>query len=163
MMKRKKIDYIEIINGLFYILMFFVVLLQVFARYVISVSIPWTEEVARYLLILITFIGGALGVRDRMHIGIFVIFDKFNETIRNYFNITFNIFIITFLVIVFKGSLKMLKISWNVQCGSIYWFTLGKMYLILIVSIIIMMIYLLIQLKQFVVKFKIIKKKERIE
>ena len=41
---------------------------QFFSRYVLNDSVAWTEEVARYLLIVITFIGSATAVRKGTHI-----------------------------------------------------------------------------------------------
>ncbi len=44
------------------------VFLQFFSRYVLGDSIAWTEEMARYLLILVCFLGGAMAVRKNSHI-----------------------------------------------------------------------------------------------
>lgn len=41
---------------------------QFFSRYVLNDSVAWTEEVARYLLIILTFIGSAGAVRRGKHI-----------------------------------------------------------------------------------------------
>ena len=41
---------------------------QVFTRYVLNNSIPWTEEVARYVIVYLTFFGGALAVHEDKHI-----------------------------------------------------------------------------------------------
>jgi TRAP-type C4-dicarboxylate transport system permease small subunit len=41
---------------------------QFFTRYVLSDSAAWTEEIARYLLIVVTFIGSAMAVRRNTHI-----------------------------------------------------------------------------------------------
>ncbi len=41
---------------------------QFFTRYVLSDSAAWTEEIARYLLIVITFVGSSMGVRRNTHI-----------------------------------------------------------------------------------------------
>ncbi|MCE8018947.1 TRAP transporter small permease [Halomonas sp. MCCC 1A11036] len=46
----------------------FVVFLQFFTRYVLGDSTTWTEEIARYLLILVGFIGSAMAVRRGTHI-----------------------------------------------------------------------------------------------
>ncbi|RKF13736.1 TRAP transporter small permease [Alginatibacterium sediminis] len=51
----------------FWILMV-VVFLQFFTRYVLNDSLGWTEEVARFLLILVAFCGAITGVRKRTHI-----------------------------------------------------------------------------------------------
>lgn len=47
-----------------------VVFLQFFSRYVLNDSIGWTEEIARYLLIGVTFVGAALAVRKNSHIAV---------------------------------------------------------------------------------------------
>lgn len=46
----------------------FVVSLQFFTRYVLGDSTTWTEEIARYLLIVVGFAGSALAVRKGTHI-----------------------------------------------------------------------------------------------
>jgi TRAP-type C4-dicarboxylate transport system permease small subunit len=47
-----------------------VTFLQVFTRYVLEDPLIWTEEVARYLFVWITLIGGAAAVRTRGHFGL---------------------------------------------------------------------------------------------
>ncbi|MEQ8356170.1 MAG: TRAP transporter small permease [Kiloniellaceae bacterium] len=47
-----------------------VVFLQFFSRYVLNDSIGWTEEIARYLLITVTFVGATLAVRKNSHIAV---------------------------------------------------------------------------------------------
>ncbi len=41
---------------------------QFFTRYVLSDSAAWTEEIARYLLIIVTFVGASMAVRRNTHI-----------------------------------------------------------------------------------------------
>jgi TRAP-type C4-dicarboxylate transport system permease small subunit len=45
-----------------------IVFLQFFTRYVLNDSLAWTEEIARYLLICVTFIGAGMAVRKNTHI-----------------------------------------------------------------------------------------------
>ncbi len=58
-------DYISM--GIFWLLAADVIV-QFFSRYVLNDSIGWTEEIARYLLILVTFVGGATAARKNGHI-----------------------------------------------------------------------------------------------
>jgi TRAP-type C4-dicarboxylate transport system permease small subunit len=45
-----------------------VVFLQFFSRYVVNDSVAWTEEIARYLLAMVAYVGGAMAVRKFSHI-----------------------------------------------------------------------------------------------
>jgi len=58
-------DYVTL--GIFWVLALDV-FLQFFSRYVLGDSVAWTEEMARYLLILVCFIGGSMAVRRNSHI-----------------------------------------------------------------------------------------------
>ena len=49
-------------------LLAFVVFYQFFTRYVLSNSAAWTEEIARYLLIVVTFLGASMATRRNTHI-----------------------------------------------------------------------------------------------
>jgi TRAP-type C4-dicarboxylate transport system permease small subunit len=58
--------------GLFWALAF-IVFLQFFTRYVLNDSLAWTEEIARYALMWVVFIGAAIVVRKNTHIAVEVL------------------------------------------------------------------------------------------
>lgn len=51
-----------------------VVFLQFFTRYIVNDSLAWTEEIARYQLTMVAYLGGALAVRKSTHIHVEFLF-----------------------------------------------------------------------------------------
>ena len=47
-----------------------VVFLQVVFRFVIKASLPWSEELSRYLQVYITYFGCAYGIKTGAHLGV---------------------------------------------------------------------------------------------
>jgi len=78
--------YKKIVNGICHVFesiavfciaaMLVVVMIQVVGRYFFKSTPGWTEEVARQLMILFSFIGMAMGVRNKGHIALSVFVDN---------------------------------------------------------------------------------------
>ena len=49
---------------------------QVIARYVLQVSTPWTEEVARLVFVWAVFMGAAVGVKRNIHTRVDLVFNR---------------------------------------------------------------------------------------
>jgi TRAP-type C4-dicarboxylate transport system permease small subunit len=63
----------DVFGVLILVAIFIVMVLAVFFRYVLGDSIVWSEEVARYGLVALTFVGAATGFRRDSHIRIDVV------------------------------------------------------------------------------------------
>jgi TRAP-type C4-dicarboxylate transport system permease small subunit len=46
------------------------VILQVTTRFVVNIPLSWTEEIAKYLMVYIVFLGSGLAMRNNKHIAI---------------------------------------------------------------------------------------------
>lgn len=75
------------------------VILQVFFRYVIHASLGWSEEIARYALIWITWISTSYAVRKHSHIRVEFIKDMFSDKVKKY--IEFIVLSLWFLLALF--------------------------------------------------------------
>lgn len=64
------------------VLMSVVVLTQVASRYVFAIPLSWTEELARYSLVWLTFIAGAMCIRSNSHFVIDLLLCKLPITPR---------------------------------------------------------------------------------
>lgn len=64
---KKAIDgTLALFMGLIVITMF----AQVVFRYLLNNSLPWSEELIRFLFVWLTFLGGAIAIRDKSHIAV---------------------------------------------------------------------------------------------
>jgi len=56
--------------------------LQVFSRFVLGKAFSWTDELCRYCLVWLVFIGAGVGVYHNKHICIDVLYNKFPMSIK---------------------------------------------------------------------------------
>lgn len=99
---------IATINALmvvFFVLLVGAVFLQVVARYIFSAPPFWTEELARYLLIWITFVGAALVHHHNEHIAVDMIRGALPLLLRKIVNLLISLMIMGFLVLLTQAGL----------------------------------------------------------
>lgn len=84
--------------GIFWVLAG-VVFLQFFTRYVLNDSVAWTEEIARYLLIWLTFVGASISFRRGTHIGVEVLQHFMPETFVRPLRFVLDIMTVGFLAL----------------------------------------------------------------
>lgn len=61
---------LKYIVSLIFIILSILVILQVITRFVVDYPLSWTEEISKYLMVYIVFLGSALAMRDHQHIAI---------------------------------------------------------------------------------------------
>jgi TRAP-type C4-dicarboxylate transport system permease small subunit len=88
------------IGMVFLSLMFVILLLQVFFRYVLNNSLPWPEEIAVVLLVWSAFIGASIALKNRLHVSIVVFIDMLPKKIK-----PFSLLVVDLLVGLFSGYL----------------------------------------------------------
>lgn len=102
---------IEYITQRLLILMFMVMLLlvimQVLYRYVLHMSIPWSEELARYLFTWIIFLGASLTSAKDEHLAITVFRDLLPQRFKETIIIAIDIIVIAFLYILTIKSIDL--------------------------------------------------------
>jgi TRAP-type transport system small permease protein len=77
---------------------------QFFTRYVLGNSASWTEEIARYLLIIVTFLGGSMAVRRNTHIHVEFMFRYLPASIGRMLSTFVDVVRIAFLAYAFYLS-----------------------------------------------------------
>lgn len=74
-----KIQYVLLV--FIFVVMLAIMMAQVFWRYFLELPLTWSEEIARYLFIIVTYLGASLAVYEKSHIEI-----NITDSIINYFN-----------------------------------------------------------------------------
>ena len=69
---------------------------QVFGRYVLNASPTWAENLALVLILYVTLIGAAVGVRDAGHIGMDSLLVLVPERIRNRLEMVIHVLVMAF-------------------------------------------------------------------
>jgi TRAP-type C4-dicarboxylate transport system permease small subunit len=102
----------------------------VFTRYVLGHQSPWTEELARLLLIWVSLLGASIGFIQKSHLGVDYFVNKLNEKWQNIGQIVVYLLVAIFasFVLVYGGSRLVSSAlrnsqptpALNVQMGYVY-------------------------------------------
>jgi len=80
------------------------VALQVFCRYVLNHSLFWSEELARILLIWLTFLGASSAYYRKVHPGIDIVTSRLSDKFKRLSSLLVNLLsLLFFLVMVYYG------------------------------------------------------------
>jgi len=64
--------------------MFVVTTVQVIMRYLFNTGLSWSEELVRFIFVWASFLGGAIGVKEHIHIGVDVLVNLLPPNLRRY-------------------------------------------------------------------------------
>lgn len=122
----------HLLNGIMGLLVT-VVFLQVLFRFVLGSPLAWTEELARYSLIWLTFLGAAYAMSLKAHIGMEVFVNLFRTPGKKALYIVASIAsLMFFLLMVVEGySLAMQGMS---QSSPVLRIPMGAIYMIIPIS-----------------------------
>jgi len=101
---KKSGDYtIAILLGILTLIMF----LQVLFRYVFNNSLTWSEELAKFIFIWITFLGASICLRDGIHLKVDFLTEKLPGKQKLYLK-----FFDTLIVTLFNGVISVIGFLW---------------------------------------------------
>lgn len=120
----KRDDYVVLI--LFWVLAG-VVFLQFFTRYILNDSIAWTEEIARFLLIGVTFIGAIMATRKQSHIAVEFIYRWIPRAGRRVAQTVIDLMTTGFFILLavlsaqIASRTRQMMVSIDIPKSTIYW------------------------------------------
>lgn len=135
---------IAIIIGMAFIVT--IVTTEVMLRYVFKHSLIFTEELSRYLMVWIVFLGSALAVRDEAHIRINILVKHLNPGLRKFAHLIAYGLVMLFLITVAVEGFRILPGQLRQMCTTID-VSLFYFYLAIPVGAVLMIVYLLPAIK----------------
>ena len=83
---------------------------QVWYRFALNSPLSWSEELGRYMFVWISFVGAAVGIRYRVHLGIDLLEKMVSPALYRRLSILVNLIIQIFLVMVVYQGWELLKV-----------------------------------------------------
>jgi len=131
-----------VVSTSIFILVLGLLVVQIVSRQ-LSQTQSWTEELARYLFILSSFLGSAIALRTGEHIRIASFADRLPSRVRFFLDVIADTLMIVFLVITAYGAWRMGQRMLHVPVGfSSTFVSIGYIYLALFGCLIISLYYL---------------------
>ncbi len=118
-----------------FVIMLVVTVSQVVFRYVLMISVPWTEELARILFVVSMFLGLAVATLRGEHIVVDFLLKRFRPRAARVAQTVFSVAAIVFLLLLTRGAIVMAEATWETYFVAIGWFRVGYVYLAEVVGV----------------------------
>jgi TRAP-type C4-dicarboxylate transport system permease small subunit len=142
--RRRSFQGLEVVVFVLVLVLLALVLLQVFTRYVMDMGLPWTEEVARMVLVWTVMLGAAIAMDRKQHYVITVLSDHFRGWLRLGMLVATNVMGIVFLVALVRYGADYMAANMKTTYVSTQ-FSRGWVYLSLPVGSAMMIVSLVVQ------------------
>ncbi len=110
---------VEIVAGLLFVLMCLLVLAQIVARK-LDDPLVWSEELARYIFIWVSFLGLAIAVRRNSHISIRLLVDALPPRLQALFGILIELSSIILALIFLRYGWELVLNNWDVSTVTLF-------------------------------------------
>ena len=146
LLKTLKENITKMLNLIVIIVVAFLVLdivLGVFSRHIMQQQVKWTEELARFLLIWVVLLGGAVAFGTKGHLGVDYFVDKFHPEAKKTVEVVVHLIVLFFAISIFiYGGSEVVKDAMQMEqtTPALGWM-MGYVYLALPISGCFMVLY----------------------
>jgi len=144
--EKKFMGALDGVNLFLFVLLIILASMQVCFRYLLFTPLPWTEEVSRFFLVWVAFLGAASVTRRKLHILVDYLVSRMPLRANRIIGKIIYLLGIAFMASVLWGSIKMMEDAWPVHLGTIPWFSVSFLYLGAVIGSAIMLFYLILHL-----------------
>jgi TRAP-type C4-dicarboxylate transport system permease small subunit len=121
-------------------------LAQVTFRYLLEMSVPWTEELARILFVVAMFLTMGIAIRERENIVVDFLLRKAGPKSRMAIAILFDIIILCFLFIWARGAYTLIPLNLGSSLVTLPTVSVGYLYACELFGVVLMALYVAIDL-----------------
>ena len=82
---------------------------QVVTQFILKVPLPWSEEIARYMFLWLTWVGAAYATKERKHVRIDIVYEKLPEAGKKICTVISTVIWIIFLAIMVYLSVRLTR------------------------------------------------------
>lgn len=132
----------EILIAILLAVMSIVIFMQVVYRYVFHASLPWSEELGRYILVYLTFLGASVAVKRNSHIGVEMVVKLLPRSIAKVLEWVANAISFVFFAILIVYGSKVVKITMT-QLSPAMHVKMGYIYMAVVIGAVLMTMHLL--------------------
>ena len=122
--------------------MFGVIIMQIVLRYVFNHPLVWTDELAQYLFVWISFLGWTMATRKRIHIGIGVVILRLPAGLRRFLHALWCVAAIAFALILLVAGVMITRRNADVQMVSLD-FAFWPVYIVVPLAAAVLVLYAL--------------------
>lgn len=119
---------------------------QIVCRFVLSVGVPWTEEISRLLFIWLAYVGAAIGLREGTLIVIDTLPQALGPRAKAWLEAPVRILSVAVILFLFAASIPLVRSVWSTTLATVDWISNGWAYLAFTVSFGLMLIHSIVPL-----------------
>src|SRR5689334_20217217 len=92
---------------------------QIFARFALSISVPWTEEVSRLVFVWLAFLGAAIGMREGTLIVIDTLPEVLGDRARAWLSPLVRVVSFAVMAFLFAASIPLVRSVWPTTLSTV--------------------------------------------
>jgi TRAP-type C4-dicarboxylate transport system permease small subunit len=143
----------KFVSIIFYAIIIIFAIIQVLFRYVIGLSLPWSEELCRYAFIWLVFIGMVIAIRRGEHATIQLFISHLSDNCKRVFYIVTWLLVLVFAVVTGIYGFKMVQLA-AIQKSSALGIPMSLVYLALPVGCLMTLVEIPVQIYKIMVAQK---------
>lgn len=139
-LRRIAANVLEIAVGAMLVAICVIVFVNVFFRYFLHIGLGWSEELARYLQVWMTFLGATVAVKRWAHFQLTIVDQVIPGAARRFTRVFAILVVMLLAAIMIKHGIDITRVTWN-QASPVLGWPIGYLYLMAPVSGVLMELY----------------------